>query len=78
MTADVERMRAAEARFDAMPYQQFPRRGWWLRKRAQLLPWCMFRGCWRRSYASPTGRRGNVCPMHLWQTLQNVLKDDSD
>lgn len=56
----------------------------YLRVRKRLFPWCIRRGCWRRSVVSERmfilgkwrGGRGNVCPVHLWEALMGELGDD--
>jgi hypothetical protein len=67
--------RKSEERYDALPGNRFPRRGWWRRLRARTVPWCCVAGCWQRSHVSTTGRRGNVCPVHLWKAIVRITEE---
>jgi len=49
----------------------------YLKLRRVLLPWCMRPGCWKHSYVSNKGRRGNLCPVHAWEAIQTALNDEA-
>lgn len=48
----------------------------WLDIRKRVLPWCLTRGCWERSWVNKDGSRGNLCPVHFWMAL--LCMDDND
>lgn len=52
----------------------------WLKVRRRLLPWCMKRRCWERSYVlTPKNRpphRGNLCAVHFSEHLTRFLMED--
>lgn len=48
----------------------------WLAVRRRVLPWCMRRGCWKRSVLL-RGVRGNLCPSHAWEAIERfALSED--
>jgi hypothetical protein len=52
----------------------------WLKLRRLVLPWCIERGCWRRSYVlvgpHRAAHRGNLCAVHFQRHLASVLSAD--
>lgn len=43
----------------------------YLKARSRIVPWCMRPGCWERSETRfSKDERGNLCAVHLWQSIR--------
>jgi len=47
----------------------------YLKVRSRIVPWCMRPGCWERT-ESFAGKHSNMCPVHIWQSIQELCGED--